>query len=110
MLRQALRRFGQKLVRRPMLKEPVAENDPQRILSTLDLVTQGVGHTVGIGVYVLAGEVVRNQAGPSFVICVLVAGLSSLLALGCAMQRLVPTFPILALHISTALSHPLPCC
>ncbi|XP_032449811.1 cationic amino acid transporter 3-like [Lynx canadensis] len=80
MLRQALRRFGQKLVRRSTLKEPVAENDPQRILSTLDLVTQGVGHTMGIGVYVLAGEVVRNQAGPSFVICFLVAGLSSLLA------------------------------
>ncbi|XP_053081927.1 cationic amino acid transporter 3-like [Acinonyx jubatus] len=80
MLCQALRRFGQKLVRGPTLTELVAENDPQRRLSTLDLVALGVGRTVGVGVYVLAGEVVRNQAGPSFVICVLVAILSSLLA------------------------------
>ncbi|XP_039094495.1 cationic amino acid transporter 3-like [Hyaena hyaena] len=80
MLRQALRRFGQKLVRRPTLGAPAAEDDPGRTLNTLDLVTQVVGHTVGVGVYVLACDVVSNQAGPSFVICVLVAGISSMLA------------------------------
>ncbi|XP_042847830.1 cationic amino acid transporter 3-like [Panthera tigris] len=79
MLCQALHRFGQKLVRGPTLKEPVAENDPRRSLNTLDLVALGVGRTLGVGVFVLACEVVRNQAGPSFVICVLVAGLFSML-------------------------------
>ncbi|XP_042801921.1 cationic amino acid transporter 3-like [Panthera leo] len=79
MLPQTLRRFGQKLVCKRRLKEPVAEDDPQRTLKTLDLVALGVGSTVGVGVYVLVGEVVSNQAGPSFVICILVAGLSSVL-------------------------------
>ncbi|XP_053081943.1 cationic amino acid transporter 3-like [Acinonyx jubatus] len=79
MLHQTLRRFGQKLVCKLRLKEPVAEDDPQRTLNTLDLVALGVGSTVGVGVYVLVGEVVSNQAGPSFVICILVAGLSSVL-------------------------------
>lgn len=75
-----LSNFGKMLLRRRALDCSGVETRFARCLSTLDLIALGVGATLGAGVYVLAGEVAREKAGPAIVLCFLIAALSSMLA------------------------------
>jgi len=40
----------------------------------------GVGCTLGSGVFILVGQVAHSMAGPSVVLCLLVAGIASIFA------------------------------
>ncbi|XP_060783824.1 cationic amino acid transporter 3 [Neoarius graeffei] len=80
MMHSKLITFGKMLVRRRVLDTTDMETRFARCLSTLDLIALGVGATLGAGVYMLAGEVARDKAGPAIVICFLIAALSSMLA------------------------------
>ncbi|GAB0090181.1 hypothetical protein DMENIID0001_048760 [Sergentomyia squamirostris] len=75
--RDALKQLYRALVRRKRLEDDGTESKLARVLSLLDLTALGVGSTLGLGVYVLAGAVAREQAGPAVTISFLIAAIAS---------------------------------
>lgn len=71
-------KFCHALSRRKVIGEETSKL--ARVLTITDLTALGVGSTLGLGVYVLAGSVAKNQAGPAVCLSFLVAAIASAIA------------------------------
>ena len=76
--------FFSNLRRKKKVKSPSSDSRTlARCLTTLDLTLLGVGATLGVGIYVLAGEVARETAGPAVLVSFFIAGVASFLSALC---------------------------
>ena len=72
----------QTLIERLTRKKIVSfgNSELRRALTLVDLTFLGVGSTIGVGFYVLVGNVARSIAGPAVVLSFLIAGIASVFA------------------------------
>lgn len=60
--------------------DSLVDTNFQRILKLLDVTAIGIGSTLGSGVYILSGTVIRNYSGPATLISFIIAGIATFLS------------------------------
>lgn len=73
------KRLLENLIRKKPHEAWLPEIPLKRCFTTVDLISLGVGTTVGAGLYVVIGELARDKAGPSVVISVILASFAAML-------------------------------
>ncbi|KAG8178777.1 hypothetical protein JTE90_022408 [Oedothorax gibbosus] len=72
------------LVRRKYIPdEALTKTELDRCLSTFDLTFLGVGSTLGLGIYILVGQIASSTAGPAVTISYFIAAVASVFAALC---------------------------
>lgn len=64
-------------------KKPMENSSPTKlakVLSALDLTALGIGSTLGVGIYVIAGDVAKRLAGPAVIFSFMIAAIASIFA------------------------------
>lgn len=69
--------FWKALTRRKRDDDTGNESQLARVLTLFDLTALGVGSTLGLGVYVLAGSVAYEEAGPAVTLSFAIAAIAS---------------------------------
>jgi len=62
---------------REISNEQNGQQQIQRHLSLIDLISVGVGGTIGSGIFVLAGFIARNYSGPATPISFAISGIAA---------------------------------
>ena len=75
---QSCSKLCDNLTRKKTEEDWFSESSLKRCLTTLDLTFLGVGSTVGAGLYVVAGELARDVAGPAVILSFLLGGMAAL--------------------------------
>lgn len=72
-----------------------------KVLTTVDLVSLGVGSCVGTGMYVVAGLVAKAMAGPGVILSFIIAAVASILSGETTGRHMAPSVPLLCPVLQT---------